>query len=78
MNTLSQLGWGVLIGLWWVSGLIIFLFVILLIFKASPGIEDAKKFRMKLRQHYKSHRIDKSEYERLTHSLAEEDSLYEN
>ena len=78
MNTLLQLGWGVWMGLWWISGLIIFFFVVFLVFMAGPGITKAKEYHKKLKQRYENHVIDKSEYERLTQCIAEEDSLYQN
>ena len=78
MNTLLQLGWGVWMILWWISGLIIFLFVVLLIFRAVWGVKDTKGYHKKLRKLYETRRFDKSKFEQLTETLEEEEELYQN
>ena len=78
MNMLLQMGWGVWMSLWWISGIIIFLFVAFLIFRTGSSITNVKEYRKKLKQRYENREIDKSKYERLTKSIAEKEKLYQN
>lgn len=78
MNTLLQLGWGFWMGLWWISGIIIFLFVVYLILRAGPSMKNAQEYRKKLKQRFKKREIDKAKYKRLSKTIAEKEKLYQN
>lgn len=78
MNYLSQQGWGVAMGLWWIIGLVIFLSVIFVILKTGTSKRKRKKQREILNQRYSLGEIDKTEYERQMQNIAEKERFYQH
>jgi uncharacterized membrane protein len=78
MNYLAQQGWGAVMGLWWIIGLVIFFSIIFFILKTGTSRKKRKKQRKFLKERFNHGEIDKTEYERQLHDIAEKERLYQH
>jgi uncharacterized membrane protein len=78
MNYLTQQGWEVAVGLWWIIGLVIFLGVVFVILKTGTSKRKRQKEREVLSQRLERGEIDQIEYERRLRIIAEKERFYQH
>jgi uncharacterized membrane protein len=78
MNYLTQQGWEVAVGLWWIIGLVIFLGVVFVILKTGTSKRKRQKEREVLSQRLERGEIDQIKYERRLRIIAEKERFYQH